>query len=1301
MKTKVAARRFVSAASALATSGLLAIVPAYALPAPSAELASSIGNGSVATAGMDYADAGFNLTEFGLPAATLAAAPDLVMANDDATSPAVPFTLAACQHQNADGTGLVLVPGGRAPDGSTVPMVKDKNGNPVSYAVSADMLADRTALTMALNGDPSQKGTLTTDRFYLPIAVDPDTDKLVVSSSVLVPGDCGQLNLNVTNSGSQIAVLSTYIKAFTYCGTGTGWVDNGDGTCTNPNGHTFTPSMSALPADNPTATLNPRTESINFYNELKFAVLARNLTDWTEVSATSMAPKEYCMLLPDWASNPNFDPNRPDDPAFCGFQMAGDRATELYAAPNPRNANNPVPINGRLIDQQCVLQGQTTQVGVTYDFPYDPSNPNSGGNTPFTDIPSVNFQLYLKMDEAAGNSVCPNLQVAVSKAMPDAAAQQVSWTVQAQNAAKVATIAGTTTPLPAADQPTASNTNVYLIIDGRNPDDWYSGVAAKVCMKVTDTNCLVRNPATGKPYFTDINHSDKQLLIWHIGDLGPGQVAPTLKITIPTAEWDSDGDVCVTAYIDSPDDPYVFPAASNQVNLTPGGAPALKATGAALKSLTGKALYPPTATTFSWAANSPSIVSGYSIADLCTLIAPNRSASLSANGPVGCALPSYDWAKHHHTDDPLSYDAGIRNNGLLASDTDAWDYNGWIYVADKVELDHVTDLQVAVTPYRYVRGNITWTVTAANKGDKSAYPVKVLLSVDALSPANTEGARPWGDCTKAELCWYTASRGSVNGPSVGIYKDNNHVVWDLGLMPGGDVQTLTLSVPAADVTWDGDICVTAVIWSPLNDYRKNWSTEAPDARAIIPDSAYPIPRPGVDKNDIDDDNLKGHGDDPSPGNGWLQRNNGNLSGTDCDSTHLNCADIDQWDYNGWYLDNPTDLKVAVSKVVEDGLNLKWTVWAKNAGTLRTQGSDVYVEMAIDALKPGFEDNGIEWGAFDPSQGEVGEVTKGILRENKHVTWHVGHLEPGEEAILEFTIPMQDVTFDGDLCVTAVVYSVMNPYTKHWTTEQIGLRNGPDGVFGTSDDGDIDAPGLKAGALALQRNNNNVDADFDQWDYYGWYYTGVCPPGVPVADLDAEVTVSRQEVYVGEEVTYYFTVKNDGPDAADYATATISMPDTMKIMSVSLPNEFRHEGNTVSGAYGAAVSGRVLRFGAQVNQWNVPYLASGESRTLAVTVRIMVAGDPEISIYVTTDCACDPQTANNLYPKNIEEKSRMAVKVVQVVEEVKQIVPGATRYVAMPGPLTKTGVGLLGLAVAAVLVAAPTLIKRRKTTTTDN
>lgn len=87
--------------------------------------------------------------------------------------------------------------------------------------------------------------------------------------------------------------------------------------------------------------------------------------------------------------------------------------------------------------------------------------------------------------------------------------------------------------------------------------------------------------------------------------------------------------------------------------------------------------------------------------------------------------------------------------------------------------------------------------------------------------------------------------------------------------------------------------------------------------------------------------------------------------------------------------------------------------------------------------------------------------------------------------LHISIPMADITWDGDICVTAVISSPLNPFTKKWSVTQIAILDGTSVIHGKTYQNDIDAEDLKYGPNALITNNNNVNIDTDQWDYYGW------------------------------------------------------------------------------------------------------------------------------------------------------------------------------------------------------------------------
>jgi len=222
-------------------------------------------------------------------------------------------------------------------------------------------------------------------------------------------------------------------------------------------------------------------------------------------------------------------------------------------------------------------------------------------------------------DPALHRNIGAKLKVSVST-YTETADGIATWLVDAKN----------------AGVDTAKNTHVYLIVDGYHPEEWAQYVTAPTGTSIicnVDGTPVAANPcpAGSSNYFTDPKRPDKQLMIWSLGNLAPSAVATSIRINIPTKEIDSDGDVCVTGYITSPDDLYQIPysipidAYGRTRNFTL-----------------------PTPPTF------------------------NFSGLFSDAG-------LYDYALHHWTPiDPTKFDAGLRNNNLVDADNDGWDYNGWV-----------------------------------------------------------------------------------------------------------------------------------------------------------------------------------------------------------------------------------------------------------------------------------------------------------------------------------------------------------------------------------------------------------------------------------------------------------------------------------------------------------------------------------------------------------------------------------------------------------------------------------------------
>ena len=180
-------------------------------------------------------------------------------------------------------------------------------------------------------------------------------------------------------------------------------------------------------------------------------------------------------------------------------------------------------------------------------------------------------------------------------------------------------------------------------------------------------------------------------------------------------------------------------------------------------------------------------------------------------------------------------------------------------------------------------------------------------------------------------------------------------------------------------------------------------------------------------------------------------------------------------------DGSTKLQVAVSPYSEnlDG-TVTWTITAKNAGP--AAASPVTVQLYVDSL---ISD---AWTVGKPTKGNTSAVTTtGAQNAGARLTWTVGAMQPDEVQTLLLTIPQSDVTWDGDICVTAVIYSPRNPY----------LGNPLDRTVG-------------------QPNNSDVNLDTDQWDYNGWYAKAAAPiagkrPTVPVINQPTPFRTGSQSL----------------------------------------------------------------------------------------------------------------------------------------------------------------------------------------------
>jgi len=315
---------------------------------------------------------------------------------------------------------------------------------------------------------------------------------------------------------------------------------------------------------------------------------------------------------------------------------------------------------GYFMQVGCMAINEVAHFPFIIDFPYSPSKQNaevvnadavanhlSGGNINDVDDPAMAFQVfYYVNDDPDDQCDPPNLKVGVSSANANDQTGQVSWLVTVLN----------------AGPGIALGTKVYLIVDGYNPQDWADGVnppaGTSIVCNLNGGPAALSDPATGKcpagqtKYFTDPARPDKQLIIWDLGAaVAPGAVIPPLTVSVPMAEVDSDGDVCVTAYVDSVDQPWRVPYGQ-----------LVDAHGSTRDFTAINSILAGTApATFGTVRGS---AGGYTI------------AAAWANYP-GALL--YDYAMHHWTPrEPWRFDAGQLNNDDVNSDTDAWDYNGWV-----------------------------------------------------------------------------------------------------------------------------------------------------------------------------------------------------------------------------------------------------------------------------------------------------------------------------------------------------------------------------------------------------------------------------------------------------------------------------------------------------------------------------------------------------------------------------------------------------------------------------------------------
>ncbi len=125
-------------------------------------------------------------------------------------------------------------------------------------------------------------------------------------------------------------------------------------------------------------------------------------------------------------------------------------------------------------------------------------------------------------------------------------------------------------------------------------------------------------------------------------------------------------------------------------------------------------------------------------------------------------------------------------------------------------------------------------------------------------------------------------------------------------------------------------------------------------------------------------------------------------------------------------------------------------------------------------------------------------------------------------------------------------------------------------------------------------------------------------GGDVADLELFKSVDADIVTVGETATFSLTVENNGPANATNVEITDQLPASMDFVSADPTN----------GTY--IVNGSAI-------VWYVPELAAGESETLLLTVRVILAGDLRNNAQVTGSDQFDPDsTPDNNNPEEDDQ-----------------------------------------------------------------
>src|SRR5262249_32673457 len=117
-----------------------------------------------------------------------------------------------------------------------------------------------------------------------------------------------------------------------------------------------------------------------------------------------------------------------------------------------------------------------------------------------------------------------------------------------------------------------------------------------------------------------------------------------------------------------------------------------------------------------------------------------------------------------------------------------------------------------------------------------------------------------------------------------------------------------------------------------------------------------------------------------------------------------------------------------------------------------------------------------------------------------------------------------------------------------------------------------------------------------------------------ADLAVTKTVDNPTPDVGDTVTYTVTVTNLGPDTATNTKLTDTLPAGVSLL--------------------AAVPSRGS-FNRTTRVWTIPSLASGESDSITILVRITGPAPTTNTVTITEADQFDPNTANNTASAGID------------------------------------------------------------------